>query len=307
MALFLAPLLLANAEPAPVPADPPASTEQWDSIPDDIQTMLLAAMKAGNETEVTTLVKFAKNAAPHSAKAIQAEVDGWHKARADAALAKIHDASPFDLWKGKVALGGYVSTGNTHDIGFNGTVDLSRETIQWRHTIHLQVDYLKSAGVVTREHYLATYEPNYKISDRTYAYGDLEYESDHYLGYNDRYSASVGGGYSAIKTPRMTLNLELGPAYRDTEYADHSLQSSVAARGSVDFGWKLTPAISVTQQTSAFWQHYDSTVTSTSALNAKLIGPLAAQFSYNVQYESMPPVGSTNMDTTSRASLVYAF
>ncbi|RZM03817.1 MAG: DUF481 domain-containing protein, partial [Sphingomonas sp.] len=37
------------------------------------------------------------------------------------------------------------------------------------------------------------------------------------------------------------------------------------------------------------------------------IGPLSAQFSYNFQYESLPPAGRKTTDTISRASLVYAF
>ena len=38
-----------------------------------------------------------------------------------------------------------------------------------------------------------------------------------------------------------------------------------------------------------------------------LFGPLSAQLSYAVQYESMPPEGRRDTDTTSRASLVYSF
>ena len=80
-----------------------------------------------------------------------------------------------------------------------------------------------------------------------------------------------------------------------------------AARGSVDFDWKLSKTISLSQDASAYVQHYNSTVSSTTALSAKLIGPLAARFSYIVQYESMPPVGRVGTDTTSRASLAYSF
>jgi putative salt-induced outer membrane protein len=40
---------------------------------------------------------------------------------------------------------------------------------------------------------------------------------------------------------------------------------------------------------------------------AKLLGPLSAQVSYTVQYESMPPEGRVSTDTISRASLVYTF
>jgi putative salt-induced outer membrane protein len=105
----------------------------------------------------------------------------------------------------------------------------------------------------------------------------------------------------------MRLDLELGPAYRYTNFTDYTVENSVAARGSVNFGWKLTKAMSVSQIASAYLERYNSTVSSTTAFNAKLIGPLAASLSYAVQYESLPPVGGVRTDTTSRASLIYSF
>jgi putative salt-induced outer membrane protein len=64
-----------------------------------------------------------------------------------------------------------------------------------------------------------------------------------------------GAGYSAIKSPAMKLDLELGPAFRYTRFIDSTIESNVAARGSLDFGWKLSPSgISVTQNASAYVQ-----------------------------------------------------
>ncbi|MDB5702911.1 MAG: hypothetical protein JWN66_27 [Sphingomonas bacterium] len=290
LALLAAPLLLANAE-----------------VPPPVKAMLDAAMASGNEAEVATVAKYARAAAPETADAIAASVDAWRKERAAKREAALREAGPLDLWHGRAELGGYLTTGNTHDIGVSGAVDLSRETLRWRHKIHLAADYKESAGIVSREHYLAGYEPNFKFSPRGYVYGAAQYESDRFLGYTSRYSASLGAGYSAIKQPGVTLDLELGPAYRDTAFTDGTTESSVAARGSLDFDWKLTRAVSVSQAASAYVQHFNSTVSSTTALNAKLIGPLAARFSYVVQYESMPPLGRVGTDTTSRASLAYSF
>jgi putative salt-induced outer membrane protein len=297
LALLAAPLLLTASDPAPIP----------HPVPLAIRAMLDAAIASGNESEIATVAKYARAAAPQSSKEIAALVDGWHQERAAKHEAELRDAGPFDLWRGKAELGGYLSTGNTHDVGVSGTLDLSRETIRWRHKLHLAADYKESAGLVSREHYLASYEPNFKFSPRGYIYGAAQYESDRFLGYDNRYSASIGAGYSAIKQPGLTLNLELGPAYRDTDFTDGTLESSIAARGSFDFDWKLSRAISLSQVASGYFQHFNSTVSSTTALNAKLVGPLAAKLSYAVQYESMPPVGRVGTDTTSRASLVYSF
>lgn len=169
------------------------------------------------------------------------------------------------------------------------------------------MDYQRSLGVTSREHYLAAWEPNWKIDDRSYIYGAGQFESDRFLGYTTRYSVSAGAGYSALKGDRLKLDLELGPAYRATSFTDGETERSIAARGSVDFAWKLSKGVQLTQNASAYVERYNSTVTGTTALNAKVLGPLSAQLSYNVQYESMPPEGRVTTDQISRAGLVYAF
>ena len=288
-----APMLLANADPV--------------SIPPQIKTMLDAAMASGNEGEVATIVKYASTAAPDSAKAINELVNDWKKKRTDEKTAKLRDAGFFDLWTGRAELAGYISTGNSETEGVSASLALLRDGLNWRQKIKLQTDYQRSLGVTSREHYLAAWEPNWKVDDRSYVYGAGQFESDRFLGYTQRYSASVGAGYSALKTSKLKLDLELGPAYRATSFTDGGNERSLAARGSVDFAWKFGKGLQLTQNAAAYVERYNSTVTGTTALNAKVLGPLSAQFSYNVQYESMPPEGRVTTDTISRAGLVYAF
>ncbi|MET0307228.1 MAG: DUF481 domain-containing protein [Sphingomonas sp.] len=293
-ALLLAlPLLLANAE------DP--------TIPSMIKSMLDAAMQSGNENDVATIVKYAKNADPASAELVMKLASDWRKERQQTAQQKLREADFFDLVKGHAELGGYVSTGNTENVGLTAAIALRREGIEWRHKLRFQADYQESLGVTTQDRYLAAYEPNWKFDDRAYLYGAAQYERDRFSGFNSRFSLSTGAGYSAIKSPAVKLDLELGPAFRQTDFVDHTAESSIAARGSLDFGWKVSRGISVTQTASAYVEQANSTVSTKSALLTKLIGPLSAQFSYSMQYESTPPIGRKTTDTTSRAALVVDF
>jgi putative salt-induced outer membrane protein len=292
--LLAAPLLLANA------GDPTA-------IPAPVKAMLDAAMASGNEGDVATIVKYARNAAPESAETIARIAADWRTERRMAAQRKLREADFLDLVKGRAELGAYVTTGNSNNIGVTASLELRREAIAWRHKLRLQADYQKSLGIVTREHYLAAYEPNWKFDDRAYMYGAAQFESDRLLGYFERYSVSTGAGYSALKRPGLRLDLELGPAFRHTRFTDDKIESNVAARGSFDLDWKVTPGITLRQNASAYVQSANSTVSSKSALLARLIGPLSAQLSYTLQYESMPPAGRRTTDTTSRAALVVDF
>jgi len=296
--LFALPLVLVNS--AAFAAEDPV-------IPPTIKSMLDSAMAAGSEGDVAVIVKYAKTADPASADLVVKIASDWRNDRVARANRRIREADFFDLVKGRAELGGYVQTGNSENIGLTAVVEVKREALEWRHKLRLQADYQESLGVTTKERYLAAYEPNWKFDDRAYMYGAAQYESDRFSGFYDRVSLSSGAGYSAVKSPKVKLDLELGPAYRLTRFIDAKTESNIAARGSLDFGWKLSPKISLTQNASAYLQDANSTVSSRSALLAKLFGPLSAQFSYTLQYESMPPVGRETKDTTSRAALVVDF
>lgn len=303
---MLLPLLLAAASPITAEAVQAGDTDTVE-IPPPIRAMLDAAIASGNDNEVATIVKYARAADPASGDAVLRIANEWRAVKAKDRETRIVRAGWTALWTGRAEIGGFITTGNSDTAGVTGILDLTREGLEWRHKLRGQADFQRSLGITTREHYLAAYEPNWKVDNRRYVYGALQFESDRFLGYTDRYSASAGAGYSAVQTSALTLNLELGPAYRYTQFTDTTVESSIAARGNVDLDWKLTSGLTLRQDASAYLQRYNSTVSSTTAMAAKLIGPLSAQISYTLQYESQPPIGRVSTDTTSRASLVYTF
>ncbi|MBB4097841.1 DUF481 domain-containing protein [Sphingomonas kyeonggiensis] len=307
--LFALPLLIAATPAFAVPMDDDDSTAALEAanVSPALKAMLEAAMESGNENDVAVIVKYARAADPESADKLVKIAADWRDSRLKKAQAKIRSADFFALVKGHAELGGYVTTGNTENVGIAAAMELKRDGLDWRHKLRVQADYQESLGITTRERYLAAYEPNWKFDDRAYLYGAAQYESDRFSGFSDRVSLSSGIGYSAIKSPAVKLDLEVGPAFRYTRFIAQPAESNAAARGSLDFGWKITRGISVTQNASAYLQNANSTVSSKSALLTKLFGPLSAQFSYSLQYESTPAIGRKSTDSTSRAALVVDF
>lgn len=289
--------------PPALPPPPPPSVEK--SI--EVRAMLDAAMKAGDEGAVNAIVKYAKAADKERAADFESAAKAWKQARKQEAERRIREARFLDLVKGRAEFGGYVSTGNTENIGLTGVVDLKREGLDWRHKLRVHADYQESLGVTTRERYLAAYEPNLKIDDRAYVYGAALFESDRFAGFDARASVSAGAGYTAIKTAALKIDVELGPAFRHTVFTDAPTESQLAARGKLDIDWKLSRGITLSQDASAYVQQANSTITGKTALRARLFGPLSAQMSYAVNYESAPPERRKTTDTISRASLLIDF
>ena len=307
--LLLAPLLLAIpvAAQESAPSNPEAEEPGPPEVPPAVKAMLDAAMRAGDEAAVNAIAKYAKVGDRPSAEIVQKAAGYWRDERRDAAQRRLREARFLDLVKGRAELGGYVNTGNSETVGLTGVVDLKRDGYLWRQKLRLQADYQESLGRVAQERYIAAYDLNYKIEDRAYIYGAAMFESDRFAGFNQRYSVSAGAGYTAIDDGAIRLDIELGPAFRHTALTDDTVESQLAARGKLDFDWKLSRGITLSQDAAAYVQNSNSTITGKTALRAKLFGPFSAQMSYAVNYESMPPLGRKTTDTTSRASLLVDF
>lgn len=311
---ILASLAIASAQPATaqlalkgaVDVEAVAEAPVEASAVDPLLQMVETAVEKGNDAEMDAIVKFASAQSPDRGKKFQAMADNRKKARIAAQLAKVRDAPIYELWDGQVELGGFRTTGNTDTAGVSGALRIHRDGLRWRNNATATADYQENQGITSRERYTGALEANYKFSKKGYAVGIVQYENDRFLGYEGRYSASLGLGYRALEG-RMQLDLEAGPAIRHTNYTETETETAIAARGSVDFTWKLSRTVSFDHDLSLYADHVNSSVIGLTSLSAKLWGPLSAKFSYNVQFESRPTNERKQLDTTSRAALVYDF
>jgi len=292
------------AQPA-LAADTPPPTPVAPQ-PDPLTAMVESAVAKGSDAEMDAVIKYAAEAAPDRAGQFRALADRRRKARAEERLARLRHASALALWDGQIELGGFRTTGNTDTVGLSGALRMKREGLKWRHKFEASADYQQSAGLTSRERYTGSYENNYKFDEKAYLVSLVQYENDRFLGYDARYAASAGLGYRALEG-RITLDLEAGPAMRSTRFTAGGSETAIAGRGSIDFSWKLSPTVKLEQDVSLYVDKINSSVVGTTSLNAKLFGPLSARFSYHVQFEGEPIDGREQLDTLSRASLVYDF
>jgi putative salt-induced outer membrane protein len=263
---------------------------------------------------VAAVIAVARNSYP-AAEAEIAEIErAWRaglaeeKARRDeAARRRLASAPLFENWKGQVELGASRSTGNSSNFGLYGAFGAERKGLEWSHKLSARADIQRTNGVTTTQRVLASWQPNYAMEDRLYAYGLTQYEHDKFLGYRNRYTLGGGLGYGVIESDDVSLDLEGGPAVRLTDFLVGETESTLAGRASLDFAWKISPTLRLSQQGSFFLESEDGSASAQTALDTRLIGSLKARFSYNVQYERGTPPGVDPVDTLSRATLIYSF
>lgn len=308
-ALILVPTL-ASAQTA---GDAPAAADVATLDP-GIRKMIETAVAKGNEATVTSVLAVARQAAPDATAEIDALEQAWRtglterKARAqEEHLAQLRAAGLFDNWRGEVEFGASRSTGSTTNFGLLGALDLKREGIDWTHQLSARAEVQRTNGQTTTERTFAAWQPNYRFQTKTYAYGLAQYEHDPFAGYDDRYTLGGGLGYRALSSDRVKLEFEGGPTLRRVQEVDGDVQSRLAGRGSMNFNWRVTPTLSFSQKTAVYLEGEDGNLIANTALDTKLIGNLKARFSYNVQYERNPPIGTAGLNTQSRATFVYGF
>jgi len=294
------------------------------ALPVPVKAMIDAAIASGNKQDVLAVVKIAKATNPNDLAEIDSMMADYNAKQAKIAATaqrKKQEAGFFEDWKGQGELGGFRSTGNTRNLGITGGVKLVKDAVKWRLNFRARADYERNRGRTTRDQISVTIEPNYKFSKKLYAYGLTQFERDLLQGFSARYTVSGGLGYELVKTKDVRLAVKAGPAIRITHFVGGDSKSSLAGLVGVDFDWQISDNRKFTQDAGGTWasdaQGFTSavaiidsestTLTATTALDAKLIGSLSTRFSYKIEHETNPPVGRIKTDTLSRVSLVYDF
>jgi len=295
MRTFIATALLAAAVPAT------ART----ALPDSVRAMVEAAAKSGDKARIDAVVAVAKETNTGAEAEIDRIVADIAAAQAAAREAKLATAGFFENWTGSGQLGAAIITGNVEQKSFTAGLDLQRDGLRWRHRANALFDIIDNDAGEDQQRILAGYQVDYKFSDRLYALGRLEYEKNREAGIERRFAQSVGLGWRAIATGRVTWDVEAGPALRQTRFVTRD-DNSFAVRGASRFLWQISDTSAFTNDTFLFWEDA-GTINNTTALTSKLFGALAARLSINLAWEEQPPLGLESLDTTSRVTLVYTF
>jgi len=286
----------------------PALAQSKTALPEPVRKMLETAIASKNDAEIATIAKYARKTAPDAQAEIDAMVQQHKEVKAAATEQKRNDPNIFALWKGKVELGGFRSTGSSSEVGVAASATAQRRGIKWTHALHAAIDYRRANGTTSKDRILASYAPRYDLSTRNFIYGLAQYERDPSLGFESRYTGSAGIGYRVIDSDTMSLTLDAGPSLRRVNYTQGGAETKWGARSSADFEWTISPTLTFRQTASAYTEQDILTLSSLTALDTKLISVLTARLSYDMLYEKDDRLLDTSkLDTLSKISLIYEF
>lgn len=225
-----------------------------------------------------------------------------------AATSVMADTAPSG-WKANAELG-YVSTGgNTETESLNAKAKGEIDRESWRHTLALEALKTSDQDTTTAERYAANLESNYKLGEtkKNFLFVMVNYEDDRFSGYDYRVTEAIGYGRRVIETPKLILDLEIGPGARQSKLDSGDTDSETMVRGAAKLGWNVSDTSKFTEELSTDVGE-DVTITkSVTALTAKVNGSLATKLTYTIKNTSKVPAGFEKTDTETAVTLVYSF
>jgi putative salt-induced outer membrane protein len=265
-------------------------------------------IRAATPTQLDAVAAAARAANPNSAAEIDALVASIRAEAAQRRREMLGTAGFLEGWAGEGQIGGFLTSGNTEDKGFNLGLALNREGLQWNHRFNALGDFQETSGATTREAYRVGYQLEYRISDLWHAYGLLQWERDRFALLDRRFTEALGVGYAVFSGPPLSLSVDGGVALRQTQYITPDVEENdVAGRVTARFAWDIRPGLRFTEEAGALVGGASNTIYSRTALTVSLMGALSARASFDLNYESDPPPGVETTDTITRFTLVYSF
>lgn len=210
-------------------------------------------------------------------------------------------------WSGEFDLGASAKTGNTRSTNLLAKLRLVYQGDLWDHRLRLDALRKTDSGDRTAERYLAQFQSNYELTDRSYLFGVVRGEWDEFGGFDYQTSLSGGYGYRAWMSDRGSLDLEAGPGVRRSRSDDGAAETEMVARFRGDLNVKIGEHSEFGQEVNVITGGDNTQTEAITSVTTRVTGRLGLRFSFTVVNNTDVPPDTRKTDTTTAASVVYTF
>lgn len=294
-----------------------AMTVEPALVPDIPRGMLEAAAKTGEIAQVEAVAAAAAEVFPDSSDIIAQYagdlISGLPQPDPEPEAAE-EPSQPtegffaFGEWTGAVTAAAVTSSGNSENLAVGGAFNAEKVAGKLTHGFNGYIDFGRSAGVQNQKRWGASYQLDYALDDRTYAYSRLAFDEDEFSGFDYRLFAGLGLGHFLYKSEPFTWKIEGGPGFQYSPIDDtRDVQEELAVYASSETDWIIREGLKFEQNFAVTWTDPTTTFLSVTSLTTALTKTLATGVSFEYRYETSPPLGRQNTDTVLRANLSYGF
>lgn len=214
----------------------------------------------------------------------------------------------FSGWDGSAELGGTLNSGNTDEQAVTVGLGLTNDRQTWRHKLGISFAFTRTDGQTTKQDLEASYQLDYKFSERLYAFGLIEYEDDRFSGFDYRLTETLGVGYRLFDRETWFLDVEGGVSFRQSKLALTGIsENDIGGRAKAVFHWDITDTFALDNEASALFTGNGTTLENTISVQTKITETISGKLSFNVKHNTDVPLGARKTDTETKASVLYSF
>lgn len=217
---------------------------------------------------------------------------------------------PPQKWKGNVALGGSLQSGNTDRTSASAMAEASRRTDQDRFGVRLLFNYAEEDGDLTARNTFGAAKYDYFFTKRFFGYLAIDLLNDEFKDYRLRAAAGPGVGYQIWDDPVKSLLVEAGLSYIWEDHYDGKDEDYPAARLAGDFRWQIFKFLTFTDRLVVY-PNLESGGEYILRNEASLISPLGSGWALRLSNiwdrDSDPAADTKKDDFTTIVALQYSF
>ncbi|HLQ13946.1 MAG TPA: DUF481 domain-containing protein [Steroidobacteraceae bacterium] len=223
-------------------------------------------------------------------------------------------------WKGKGELGLVLARGNTTSDTLNAKAELTKTLDPWKHTVGFSLlrgsarDPVTGIDNTTGNRFEVHGQSDYKLSDRSYAFGSARYENDHFAPYDYQAVLSAGYGYKLIDSAATKLAADAGAGYRrQKDRLTGEQLGNAVFRGSVDYEQTLNASTKLYNKFLVESGSANTFLQNETGVQVSMTDRLALSLSYLLRHNSDVPAAAPpapqlkKTDQLSTANLVFSF
>jgi len=209
---------------------------------------------------------------------------------------------PTPLYTGGFGGGFVVTNGNTNTKNFNLNFDVVRDP-KTRNVIKATALYLRGGqnGIVNLERSAFKARDEFKISDRTFAFGQLDYQRDKFKDLGYLLAPGGGLGVKLIQRDPTELAIDGGAGGIWEKDTNQALKKSGMITAGQRFRQKLSANAAFTESLSTLWKTNDFSDSLTN-FSLGLTSSVAKHFEIKVEfldsYKNKPPTASIKKKDT---------
>lgn len=217
-------------------------------------------------------------------------------------------ASAEETWGGEGQLGFVLARGNSDADTINAKLEMSKETTVWKNSFGVAALRASSDGARNAERYAASWQTDYRFSDRSYWYGGARYEDDRFSGFDYQASLVSGLGHRFVDEEDFKLFAQAGLGFRRLESSlTGETEDNLIFSGELRYEQKLTDTTSLKNKLIVEAGEANTFLSNELAVQVKINTSLSLAAGIGVRHNTDPPTGRDKTDTLTSLNLVYGF